>query len=75
MKDLPKVGQVVKLNNYGIMLIGGLMSIEMANQAENMTITSVDNNSITNDVDTFIIEVDQPLINQYMIYNHCVDLK
>lgn len=38
-----------------------------------MTITSVEPESITDDKPTYIIEVDQPLIDAFLIDNHCID--
>ncbi|MCK5017272.1 MAG: hypothetical protein KAS32_09375 [Candidatus Peribacteraceae bacterium] len=75
MKDKPMVGQNVCLNDFGMRQIGGITSTEMGRQAENMIILYVDDVSMTDDVDTFIIEVDQPLVNKFLIDNHCVDLK
>ncbi len=74
MKERPIIGQVVRLNNYGIEQINGLSSLDMIEQAKRMVITDVSVDSLTNDVETFSISVDQPLINQFMIDNHCVDL-
>jgi hypothetical protein len=74
MKNKPRPGQVVCLNDYGIEQIGGLSSKAMVEQAQRMTIMRVDEFSLTVPESTFSIDVDQPLINQFMIDNHCVDL-
>ena len=39
-----------------------------------MTLTFVDNESMTEPEKTFLVEVDDPEINQFMIDNWCFDL-
>jgi len=75
MKDKPKVGQIVCLNDHGIDQIGGLKSSFEVRDASNMLITSVSEHSITNDVDTFVIKIEESnRLSRYMLDNHCVDL-
>lgn len=74
MKTKPKVGQRVKLNDHGIEQIGGLQSQEAVKQSKWMLITYVGNDSLTNDCETYQIEVNQPLMNCFCLDNHCVDL-
>lgn len=69
----PHVGQVVRLNDEGMNTIGGLKTAEMVKQAQRMVITYSDSKSLTDDVDTFSIHVDQPLINRFLLTNHDVD--
>lgn len=73
MKTRPYVGQKVRLNNHGMVQIDGLRSVEMIYQAKEMVITEVSDESLTDDCETYSICVNQPLINQFMLDNHCVD--
>ena len=74
MINLPTIGQTVKLNSEGMSAIGGLHSEEQINQAKKMTITYVSNNPLTNDgSELYDIEVNQPLINKFMLNNYWVD--
>lgn len=73
MKDKPYVGQIVCLNDGGVRSIHGLTSREMIDQSRRMTVTYVSERSLTNDVDTFDINVDQPLINRFILTHHDVD--
>ena len=73
MKEKPRVGQIVRLNNVGIDAIGGLKTWEMTQQAQRMTITWVGDESLTDDVETYDLRVDQPLINRFMLDNHMIE--
>ena len=73
MRSKPVVGMLVRLNDEGMQAINGLKSLAQVQAAQRMKITSVGNESLTNDVDTWMIEVDQPEINKFMISNHDVD--
>tara|TARA_R110000851_G_C13102760_1_gene569346 strand:- start:82944 stop:83168 length:225 start_codon:yes stop_codon:yes gene_type:complete len=72
MKTKPLVGSTVRLNDHGMHTIGGLTSMEMIDQARRMIITDVGEN-ITRPEKTYVINVDQPLIDQWLITNHDVD--
>lgn len=69
----PYVGQRVRLNDLGMDMIGGLRKAEEFRQSQDMRITFVGDFSLTDDVETFEIGVNQPTINQYLLDNHMVD--
>ena len=71
VKD-PYVGQRVKLNDQGKRSIGGLTSQEMIDQAANMTITGIFTVGLDH-LGIWDIEVDQPLINAFMLNNEDLD--
>jgi len=73
MKTKPFVGQRVYLNDEGMEMVCGLKSREEIRQASDMTITYVASESLTFPEDTFAIEVDQPLINVYLLDHNMVD--
>jgi len=72
MDTRPKVGMVVCLNDEG------LKTIQLTTQKEfeasrRMTITWVGFENITFPEETWEIEVDQPLINEFLLFNWSVD--
>ena len=63
-----EIGDMVYLNDNGMKTIGGITSMEMFRQSRDMVITEVaDFESLCADCECYAIEVDQPLINQFMI--------
>jgi len=72
MDTRPKVGMVVCLNDEG------LKTIQLTTQKEfeasrRMTITWVGFENSTFPEETWEIEVDQPLINEFLLFNWSVD--
>lgn len=74
MKQKPLVGDIVRLNDEGMSQIGGLTSAKQIEQSRRMTITAVDHDSMTAPEETWMIDVDQPLMNLFLISHHDVDL-
>jgi len=74
MVNNPKIGQVVYLNEQGMDIIGGLKSFDAIKQAQRMVITYVGSTSLTTDIPCFDINIDQPLIDRFVITNHEVNL-
>ena len=72
MIEFPEVGQVVRLNDGGMRQIGGISTNEMYRQSQRMVITAVEN-AMCDDQPTFVLNVDQPLINQFIFTNWDVD--
>lgn len=72
MNTKPTVGQRVRLNDHGLDAIW-CKTQEAIKQAQAMTITHVDDESMTEPEDTWLIEVDQPIINQFLIDHTMVD--
>jgi hypothetical protein len=73
MKEKPRVGQKVRLNNHGLyQTFGSPFGLSLMKN-KIMAITWVDDESITDDVDTWVVEVDDRVINQFLIDNHCFD--
>lgn len=68
-----KVGQKVRLNNQGMQNITGLDSWKQIEQARCMTITRVDPGSLCTDQPVHYIEVDQPLINKFILTSKDVE--
>lgn len=73
MKKRPVIGVMVRLNDFGMERIGGLTSWEMVEQAKKMRIESVNSVSMVPGHCIYPIEVDQPLITQFLIDNMCVE--
>ncbi len=68
-----KVGDRVRLNDYGMDMIGGLRNRAMIDQAKDMRITEVwDLNEGSDWEPIWHIEVDQPLIGMYLLTAECV---
>lgn len=71
----PRVGQVVRLNNYGIRMTGGFSSWEDAEQAKRCTITAVSDDLHLSDApDVVTVEVDAPSLGCYLLTNQDFDL-
>ena len=62
-----EVGDMVYLNDQGMQSIGGITSAEMMKQALDLSITKVSLTSMCTDYECYLIEVDQPLINKFML--------
>jgi len=73
MMEKPVVGQKVRFNNHGIwQVFGRTMGLgPMRNLV--MTITWVQDWSMTDGCGTWPVEVDDPEITIFMLDNHCFD--
>lgn len=69
-----KIGDIVRLNDVGLVNIGGLKSLRQIKAAQEMTITKLGTESLVTDAEVFEIEVDEPLINQFVLTTHDVEL-
>lgn len=68
-----KPGDVVRLNNHGLRTIHGT-TIGLSHLKQlTMTVIDIDDESITDDIPTFLITVDNPDINQFVITDRCFD--
>jgi hypothetical protein len=73
MKEKPRVGQKVRLNDCGLAnCFGSSFGLSLLKNKV-MAITRVGEESLTDDVDTWVVEVDDPEVNQFFLYNHCFD--
>jgi hypothetical protein len=71
---VPKVGDVVRLNDYGIKIIfGSTLGLSHMKTLE-MRITFVDSESMTAPELTFPVEVDNAEISQYLIDHRHFDI-
>lgn len=71
---VPKVGDVVRLNDEGLeQIYGKRMGFSHMKTLE-MRVIAVDDESMTYPEPTFLVMVDHPEINQYLIDNHCFDI-
>jgi len=73
MNEKPKVGQKVRFNDWGLeQCFGSTLGLShMKNKV--LTITWVEQESMTDDVGTWPVEVDDPEITQFCLDNHCFD--
>jgi hypothetical protein len=69
MNGPPTIGQRVRLNPTGMRQIGGLTSWEMTEQARAMRVVDVEQMGPS----VWAVEVDQPLINMFLLNNNDVD--
>jgi hypothetical protein len=69
----PYVGQKVRFNNHGLTVCFGSHIGKSFMKQKVMTLIKVDNESMTAPEETFVVEVDDPEINQLMIDNWCFD--
>lgn len=67
MKTKPYVGQKVHLNNTGLQTIWGSTLGLNHMKSKELIITWVDDESITYPEDTWVVEVNDPDINMYML--------
>ena len=71
---VPKIGDTVRLNDEGLeQIYGKRMGLSHMKTLE-MRIIAVDDESMTYPEPTFIVQVDHPEINQYLLDNHCFDI-
>lgn len=71
---VPKVGDIVRLNDEGLeQIYGKRMGLSHMKTLE-MRIIAVDDESMTYPEPTFIVQVDHPEINEYLLDNHCFDI-
>jgi hypothetical protein len=69
----PFVGQKVRFNDLGLKQCFGSAFGKSFMKQKVMILTKVDNESMTEPEETFIVEVDDPEINMLMIDNWCFD--
>jgi hypothetical protein len=68
-----KVGDTVVLNDDGLEVIYGTTIGLKAMKSHRMIITRVDRKSMTYPEETYVVEVSDPEINQFLIYDYCFD--
>lgn len=74
MTGKPKVGDRVRFNDEGLEVVFG-STVGLAHmRSKILTLTRVDDESLTNDVETYIVEVDDPEIDQYLLASYMFDL-
>lgn len=71
---VPKVGDVVRLNDCGLEQCFGRASGMSHMKTLKMRVTQVDSVSLTFPEPTFALEVDNEEINQFLIDHHCFDI-
>lgn len=72
---VPKVGDTVRLNDEGLEQIFGSRSRSLSHMKTlEMRIVHVDDESMTYPEPTFIVEVDNPEINCFLIDHNCFDI-
>lgn len=74
MKLKPSVGQKVRLNDEGLESIWQTTLGLSHMKTKVMTLTHVDNESITYPEITYIVQVDDPDINSYLLNHTMFDL-
>ncbi len=68
------VGDTVVLNNHGLeVCFGNSRGLEHM-KTKRMRITHIDADSITAPEKTYLVEVDDPEINDLMLYDACFDV-
>lgn len=72
--SVPKVGDKVRLNDEGLKQIFGSAFGKSFMKKMELTITHVDEVSMTYPEATFAVEVDNPEINSFMIDHYCFDI-
>jgi len=74
---VPKVGDTVVLNDHGLEAIFGKGLVRTLNHMKSvqMKITYVDTMSMTEPEELFVVHVDHPEIDQYLIDNWCFDVR
>lgn len=71
---LPRVGDMVRLNDYGLeVCFGSHLGLAPMKQAT-YTLTQVDTESMTYPEPTYVVEVDDPTLNRLLISHLCFDL-
>lgn len=74
MATVPSVGDIVSLNDYGLKQIFGSSHGLSHMKSLKMTVTHVDDVSMTFPEATFCMEVDNADINMYLTDNWCFDI-
>jgi hypothetical protein len=67
------VGDTVRLNDHGLEVCFGNRRMQHM-KTLHMRITHIDTESITSPEKTYIVEVDNPEINDLMLYDACFDV-
>lgn len=73
MVENPKIGMRVRLNDLGLETIFGSKLGLSHMKTKTMLLTYVDSESMTEPEETFVVEVDDPEINEYFLNNWCFD--
>lgn len=71
---IPNVGDTVVLNDAGLRAVFGTTIGLSHMKTHKMKITSVGAETMTDDVDTRIVEVDDKEINRFFLNNHDFDI-
>lgn len=71
---MPKVGDVVRFNDWGLEQVYNRASGLAHMKTLELTITWVDFESMTEPEKTYVVNVSDPEINRYMIDSACFDL-
>lgn len=71
---VPSIGDTVVLNDYGLEVIFGTSLGLQHMKSLRMKITWVDQMSMTEPEETFIVEVDNADIDAFLIYHTCFDI-
>lgn len=72
--NVPKVGDVVTLNDNGLEQLYGSVRGHSHMKRLELRITKVADESVTYPEPTFPVEVDDPDINQFLIDHNCFDI-
>lgn len=70
----PSVGDVVRFNDHGLEQVFGSATGKSFMKKMELTITYVDDLSMTFPEPTFVVEVSDPEINQFLIDHTCFDI-
>lgn len=71
---VPNVGDIVRFNDTGLEQCFGSATGKSFMKKMELRITKVDAESITYPEATFVVEVDDPEINQFLIDHRCFDI-
>lgn len=72
---VPKVGDIVVFNDYGLEQVFNCLPAALAPMKKHrMRITFVDNESMTEPEPTYVVNVDDKAINSYLIDHLCFDI-
>jgi signal peptidase I len=71
---VPNVGDIVRFNDEGLEQVFGSARGKSFMKKLELRITKVDAESITYPEATFVVEVDDPEINQFLIDHRCFDI-
>jgi hypothetical protein len=73
-KTVPKVGDIVRFNDTGLRQVFGSATGKSFMKKLELRITFVASESMTYPEPTFVVEVDDPEINQFLIDHCCFDI-